>query len=594
MTKNYEQIRIMISDRSYENWTFQDTETNNDIPSNTFPDIIPSDLKLFTKDILEISSHKITYSPTRNATAIAGVLQLDSGKTFGRTANKKKLLYKCIPNDRYLPIFLVPYEIKAGFSKAHVNKYVIFRFDQWNGKHPQGILCETIGDVDQLDAFYEYQLYSRSIHSSIAEITTNARKALKQKTIQEYVDQISQNPTFQIEDRTRDRVFTIDPPNSADFDDGFSVRYDTVSKNTIVSIYIANVYVWLETLGLWNSFSERVATIYLPEYRRPMLPTILSDALCSLQERETRFAFIMDIPISEEGIIVEDKIRYSNGKVVVKKNYRYEEANLMQDTDYQRLADITQKLDKTASYQSSHDVVAYWMIEMNTQSAKRLAKHKCGIFRSVTFNDNDNINDQNNENETNNIPKEAEQIIKIWKNTTGQYILYNRLTRDEALKHEILEKDTYIHITSPIRRLVDLLNYMYFNTEIMGNRMTKDADNFMSNWISMEKMEYINTSMRSIRKVQTDCELLYKCTKNPEILEEIHKGIVFDRMLRSDGSVTYMVYLYKTKMLSRITLPRHYTGHLLSNNRETNFKMFVFEEENKVEKKIRLQIVKDE
>jgi hypothetical protein len=135
---------------------------------------------------------------------------------------------------------------------------------------------------------------------------------------------------------------------------------------------------------------------------------------------------------------------------------------------------------------------------------------------------------------------------------------------------------------------------MYFNTEIMGNRMTKDADNFMANWIEREKMEYINTSMRSIRKVQTDCELLYKCTKNPEILEEIHKGIVFDRMLRSDGSVTYMVYLYKTKMLSRITLPRHYTGDLLSNNRESNFKMYVFEEENKVEKKIRLQIVKDE
>jgi hypothetical protein len=69
------------------------------------------------------------------------------------------------------------------------------------------------------------------------------------------------------------------------------------------------------------------------------------------------------------------------------------------------------------------------MIEMNSQSAKRLAKHKCGIFRSVIFNDNndDNKNNENENNKTNNIPKEAEQIIKIWKNTTGQYILYNRL-----------------------------------------------------------------------------------------------------------------------------------------------------------------------
>ena len=30
-------------------------------------------------------------------------------------------------------------------------------------------------------------------------------------------------------------------------------------------------------LNIWESFSRRVSTIYLPDRKRPMLPTILSD-----------------------------------------------------------------------------------------------------------------------------------------------------------------------------------------------------------------------------------------------------------------------------------------------------------------------------
>lgn len=574
------QTRIMIDDRTYEKWSFQHIQTNVEIDANVFPDVNPSNLKLFTKDILDTTTNTLIYSPTRTSPAIAGVLQLDSGKTFGRTANKKKLLYKCIPNDRYLPIFLVPYEIKTNFSKSQKNKYVIFRFDQWKDKHPHGILCETLGDVDNLDAFYEYQLYSRSIHSSISEITTNARRALKQKSVQEYVEQITKNPTFQIQDRTQDRIFTIDPHNSLDFDDGFSIKQD--DNITIVSIYIANVYVWLETLGLWNSFSQRVATIYLPEYRRPMLPTVLSDALCSLQEREDRFAFVMDIPIDIDGNIIENQIQFSNAKIRVFRNYRYEEANLMQDVHYQSLANITQKME--SCYQNSHDIVAFWMVHMNTYCAKFLENHKCGIFRSVTY----NHNECNLAISSSNISSEAQRVIKMWNNTTGQYIVYSG---EESMKHDLLQLTTYAHVTSPIRRLVDLLNYMFFFKKIMGLTISKDAEQFMSNWIHIDRMEYINTSMRSIRKVQTDCDLLYRCNNAPEIMSVTHSGIVFDRMVRSNGSISYMVYLEKWKLLSRITVPCQYTGGDLPNYTEAKFNIFLFEDENKVHKKIRLQLV---
>ena len=52
-------------------------------------------------------------------------------------------------------------------------------------------------------------------------------------------------------------------------------------------------------MSLWESFTRRVSTIYLPDRKRPMLPTILSDGVCSLVEERKRFALTMDIIIDK-------------------------------------------------------------------------------------------------------------------------------------------------------------------------------------------------------------------------------------------------------------------------------------------------------
>ena len=55
----------------------------------------------------------------------------------------------------------------------------------------------------------------------------------------------------------------------------------------------------IEYFDLWNSFTDSVSTIYLPNKRRSMLPTLLSENLCSLLENESRIAFCMDIVLNE-------------------------------------------------------------------------------------------------------------------------------------------------------------------------------------------------------------------------------------------------------------------------------------------------------
>lgn len=577
---------ILIENRDYTSWKIQDPETNElldiNVQDNPWTTFVPSQHQLFSKDVFRIhenGSVVLLHSPVRSTNVIAGVLQLQDNRTYGRTQNKKRLLYKCIPDDKRMPVFLIPYEPKIDFIKIRPNKYVVFRFFHWNDKHPNGLLTESLGDVDQLDAFYEYQLYCKSLHTSIQEMTFQARNAVNKKTTKDFVDQICQHFEFNLHDRTKDYIFSIDPKNSLDFDDGFSIQQDPASQNNyIVSVYIANVYVWLETLGLWNSFSERVATIYLPDRRRPMLPTVLSDALCSLQEGEDRFAFIMDITVDPSGQVVQDcPPRFSNAHVRVSKNYRYEEANLLADLAYIQLANLTAKMNRK-THMNSHDVVAFWMVQMNGYCGQFLASKHTGIFRSAVFTD---ANMRLDVEEVQSIDEESKRVIRTFNNTTGQYLAFSE---DTVLSHELMKIKTYVHITSPIRRIVDLLNHILFCVEFTGLSISSDANRFLGVW--MQRLDYVNTSMRSIRKVQTDCELLYRCSNDPLILDGLHEGIVFDRIIKNNGMFSYMVYIQTWKLLSRVSM-----HHEIENYTRAQFRLFLFEREDKTKRKIRLSYV---
>ena len=64
------------------------------------------------------------------------------------------MLYKCIPDDIQLPEFLVPYKsYGVGFNKCKINKFVLFKFVEWDEKHPQGLITEVLGDIDNFDTF---------------------------------------------------------------------------------------------------------------------------------------------------------------------------------------------------------------------------------------------------------------------------------------------------------------------------------------------------------------------------------------------------------------------------------------------------------
>jgi len=312
-----------------------------------------------------------------------------------------------------------------------------------------------------------------------------------------------------------------------------------------------------------------------------MLPTILSDCLCSLQEKTTRLAFVMDVFIEGEGreINIVD-IKYSNCKIRVYKNYCYEGADLLGNENYQELFALSNQLCRKYKYinnvRNSHDVVSYLMILMNYHSAKELVAKKSGICRSTFVKKGVQVPED--------LPEDVGKFIKIWNSSAGQYLDVASLKDGDVFSHDILEMDAYIHITSPIRRLVDLLNMIKIQQVNDILKMSDDAIAFYDKWIS--DLEYINITMRSIRKIQCDCSLLDICNNDPKIMRKSYNGYAFDKIARNDGLFQYIVYLPELKLTSRVTMREN-----LDNYQAGKYKLYLFNDEENFKKKIRIQLV---
>lgn len=566
------QYKLIIENRKYDEYSIVDVKTMSNLNNNPH-NVNPLKEKLFNHDIFTLNGTrcKLLHSTIKSATYIPGVLVLKNDRRFGKY--KKKFLYKCIPDDKRLPIFLIPYTIKSMFSKHIVNKYVIFKYKNWDNKHPYGELVNVLGNVSSLDTFYEYQLYCKSLYASIQKFTKETMKQLKTHSEDYFIEMIKKK--YKLEDRMGRDIITIDPGTSKDFDDAFGLV--EMDKEFVISIYITNVSMWLDVLNVWHSFTERVSTIYLPDRKRPMIPTILSDTLCSLKEHDVKFAFTLDLHIDKDTFTLS-RHTFSNTIIKIRKNHTYDTSEQEKDPLYLKIKSVLTTLNKNKEYkyidniQSSHDLIAYLMIWMNYTSAKELVKNNCGLFRSSKMNDTFQPPEY--------IDVNIQKFLKIWNSYGGKYCKYPDLER-----HDMLELDAYVHITSPIRRLVDLLNMMLLQEKLGLIEWGEHATMFYNYWTTDQSIEYINTTMRSIRRVQNDCQLLNICSTNKELLEKEYKGFIFDKIKRNDGLYQYMVYLKELNMTNRIT-----TRHDFDNYSFQQFKIYIFHDQERLKHKVRLEI----
>jgi exoribonuclease R len=496
---------------------------------------------------------------------LAGVLILN--KTYGRAG--RRLLYRCIPDTASLPSFLVPYDIPASFHKNVKNKFIVFRFDHWDDLNPRGEIKHTLGDVDSTEAFEEYQLWRRGLQISLSNFSNMTRQLIKKTGDNEaiYIDNIlDKNAAFVEDYRGLGNVFTIDPAGCTDFDDAFSVIYE--SNFATVNVYIANVYLWLETYGLWEFVSDRVSTIYFPNRKVPMLPPLLSDSLCSLEHGHDRFAFMMSLKYDMTTKQQVGEPVYKNVLIRINKNYVYEDTKgLEKNAAYKVLRELALTTD-------SHEVVSFWMIKMNSECARYLSERGKGVFRGTSEASKSEASKSFKSVSTS--KSEASKNVKNVSEAIPSYLFEKcAITYEkEATPHTQLGLDAYVHITSPIRRLVDILNQILFQKDVSTGCQT-----FFDKWF--DKLDQINRATKDIRRVQMDCDLLALCINDSNLVNREFIGIVFDK----EDADNYMVYVEELKLVSRVK-----SSETIPNGLRVKLKIYMFNDEHKLCKKVRCAI----
>ena len=581
------QYQIHIHDRNYSSWEIQPKEEEtplkekNAFIKNWFNEKNPFEDKLFHEDTFEIQQENkiiLLTSPTRQAKYIAGILILEKNKTFGRTPNKKRLYYSCIPHDKHLPTFLVPYDIDIGFEKVFPNKYVLFRFDHWTEqeKHPYGILVETIGDVTNLFYHDIYQLYAKNLHRPHKTLQKRIQHHIQTKSIDTCIQEIISDPLRfgkiedrRIEDRRiEDRnIFSIDPHGCMDRDDALSIRTITEGTNQKyqVSVYIANVAIWIEYFQIYTFLQDtNISTIYLQDTVIPMLPTALSEKICSLDQTHDCFAIVMDFEVDLLAKTIEP-IQTKQCLIRVKRNFDYTSKGLESYTPYKTLLTITQNLHQEIT--ESHALVAFWMMQMNQEMARELHRNKTGIFR---------ISSSSLPNPSPIKPNTNTDIFwYIWENAiSGKYVTYSE---DEMTdyQHNVIGVPIYSHFTSPIRRIVDVYNQIAWISTI------KKQNGEVTEKIMKMMIDKINEDTKQIRKIQMESKMLHLLDDSEEPLQT--KGHIIQVQ---ENRIT--IYLPEYKTIYSCKTPTDLD--ISTEKREYVCKIYKYEREQDYRKKIKIWI----
>jgi len=149
------------------------------------------------------------------------------------------------------------------------------------GGLPTGVIVETLGEAGPL----EIETLAVIRAHGLAEKFSDAALADARAAIKAFNPRDARGR----ENLTRETVITIDPPDARDFDDAISLTPNPDGSVTL-GVHIADVSHFVrEGSQLDAEARSRGTSVYFPRKVLPMLPEVLSNGVCSLQEGQRRY-----------------------------------------------------------------------------------------------------------------------------------------------------------------------------------------------------------------------------------------------------------------------------------------------------------------
>ncbi len=140
-------------------------------------------------------------------------------------------------------------------------------------------------------------------------------------------------------------IITIDGEDARDFDDAISL--EKLGENYALGVYIADVSHYVkEGSKLDEEAFKRGTSVYFPDHVLPMLPTALSNGICSLNPNEERFTLAVEMLISPDAKILDYEIH--KGIMISKHRMTYTKVTKILNGDSElrkQYADIVPMLE---------------------------------------------------------------------------------------------------------------------------------------------------------------------------------------------------------------------------------------------------------
>ena len=210
---------------------------------------------------------------------------------------------------------------KQGSEGAHLGDKVGFLITHRGERHSdhRAAVVEKFGSSDYASECSKAILYGRNVRQEFPEDVLEEAHAYDNAVI-------DQTEAAKRLDLRTIPIFTIDSAETKDIDDAISLQ--KLADGYELGVHIADVSHYVRPgSALDTEAFERATSIYYADKVIPMLPTQLSNGICSLNPQEDRFAFSCLMRLDEQGNI----LGYNFVKSVIRSRVKgvYKEINAL-------------------------------------------------------------------------------------------------------------------------------------------------------------------------------------------------------------------------------------------------------------------------
>lgn len=208
------------------------------------------------------------------------------------------------------------YISKKNSKKAKNNQKVVVQILKLpeKNKKAEGRILEILGNINQAGVDMMSLIKEYDLPYEFPESVINEAKAIKQE--------VSKKDIPNRLDLRNKIIFTVDGEDAKDLDDAVSVK-KLKNGNYLLNVSIADVsYYVQEKSKLDKEAIIRGTSIYMLDRVIPMLPKELSNGICSLNQKEDRFAITVLMEINSKGEVVSSDIQKSIIKVTRRMSYK--------------------------------------------------------------------------------------------------------------------------------------------------------------------------------------------------------------------------------------------------------------------------------